>query len=370
MAAPRTGGPPFLSGSIMPSVKGPGLFIAQYIDANPQLSKLAGIAEWAAGLGFKGLQIPTWRPHIFDLAKAAESQTYCDEVQGLLRDHGLAITELTTQRQGHVLALNPAYAQTVGHFAPEAVRDDASARTRWAADQLKLAAKASRRLGLAQHVTFSGALLWPHFYPYPPPPEGLIDEGFRELVSRWRPILDAFDEAGCDVCYELHPTEDLHDGATFERFLDTLGGHRRCNILYDPSHLLLQHMDYVGFLDVYASHIRAFHVKDAEFKRSPRTGVYGGYQDWAQRAGRFRSTGDGDVDFRAIFSALAANGYDGWACLEWECYLKDRYQGAREGAAFIAAHIIPVTDAAFDAPMRAKADAVRIARILGTDAPK
>ncbi|MBL8830870.1 MAG: sugar phosphate isomerase/epimerase [Rhodospirillales bacterium] len=353
----------------MPTVKGPGLFIAQYIDADARLSTLEGIAVWAAGLGFKGLQIPTWRPHIFDLAKAAESQAYCDALLGLLRSHGLELTELTSQRQGHVLALNPAYDLTAGSFAPEAVRADPVARTRWASDQLMLAARASRRLGLKRHVTFSGSLLWPHFYPYPPLPEGLVEAGFRELAARWRPVLDAFDAAGTDVCYELHPTEDLHDGATFERFLEILGGHPRCNILYDPSHLLLQHMDYVGFVDVYRERIRAFHVKDAEFRKSARTGVYGGYRDWPDRAGRFRSTGDGDVDFRAIFSRLAAIGYDGWACLEWECYLKDRYQGAREGAAFIASHIVPVTPAAFDAPMRPKLSDAQVARALGIDRP-
>ncbi len=349
----------------MQTIKGPGLFIAQYIDANARLSSLAGLCAWAAELGFKGLQIPIWPSHIFDLETAASSQAYCDDVLGVLAAHGLQLTELTSQRHGHLVAVHPAYDVTVDGFAPSHLRGDPAHRAQWARGQIRLAAEASRRLGLTRHVTFSGSLLWPYLYPYPPIPEGLIEAGFRELSARWRPLLDAFDEAGVDLCFELHPTEDLHDGTTFERFLALVDHHPRCNLLYDPSHLLLQHVDYLGFIDIYHERIRAFHVKDAEFKRSARSGVYGGYQQWADRAGRFRSVGDGDADFKGIFSRLTAHGYDGWACLEWECFLKDRYVGAREGAAFIAGHIIQTTEAAFDAPMRPQLNAAAVDAILG-----
>ncbi|UZF95409.1 sugar phosphate isomerase/epimerase family protein [Bosea sp. NBC_00550] len=353
----------------MRTIKGPGLFIAQFIDANEQLSTLDGMCAWAAGLGFRGLQVPTWQSHMFDLARAAESQTYCDEFLGTLAKHGLELTELTCQRHGHLLAVHPAYDATVDGFAPAAVRNKPEARAEWAKNQLLLAAKAARRLGVDRIVSFSGSLLWPYFYPYPPAPEGLLDAGFRELARRWRPILDAYGADGIELCFELHPSEDLHDGATFERFLALLGGHPRCNLLYDPSHFLLQHMDYLGFIEIYHERIKAFHVKDAEFRMSARSGVYGGYQDWARRPGRFRSPGDGQIDFRSIFSLLTAHDYDGWACLEWECYLKERYRGAAEGAAFIADHIIPVTEAAFDAPMRPAVDEARIDAVLGLRKP-
>jgi sugar phosphate isomerase/epimerase len=353
----------------MRTIRGPGLFIAQFIDADARLSSLAGICRWAAELGFKGLQVPTWHSHIFDLAKAAASQTYCDEILGLMNSHGLRLTELTSQRQGHLLAVHPAYDATVDGFAPPSLRGQPVQRQEWARDQLQLAAAASRRLGLKRHVTFSGSLLWPYLYPYPPVPADLINAGFLELAARWRPLLDIFDEAGVDLCFELHPGEDLHDGATFERFLALVDSHPRCNLLYDPSHFLLQNMDYLGVIEVYHARIRAFHVKDAEFRRSARSGVYGGYQGWAERPGRFRSPGDGDIDFKEIFSRLTAVGYDGWACLEWECFLKDRYVGAREGAAFIAAHIIPTTDAAFDAPMRVGLSQTQVDAALGLAPP-
>jgi len=243
-----------------------------------------------------------------------------------------------------------------GHPAP---------RREWASAQLLLAARATKRLGLTRHTTFSGSLLWPYFYPYPPTPAGLVDAGFTELARRWRPILDAFDDAGADLCFELHPGEDLHDGVTFERLLEKVDNHPRLAILYDPSHFLLQHLDYLGFIDCYHTRIRSFHVKDAEFIPSARSGVYGGYQSWIERPGRFRSLGDGQVEFRGIFSRLARYGYAGWACLEWECCLKNSDDGAREGAAFISRHIIKVTDRAFDAGMTAGPDDQRNARLLG-----
>lgn len=193
----------------------------------------------------------------------------------------------------------------------------------------------------------------------------MIDEAFTELASRWRPILDVYDENGVDVGFEIHPGEDVFDGITFEMFLDKLDDHTRCKILYDPSHFLLQQLDYLEFIDIYHERICAFHVKDAEFNPTGRQGVYSGYQSWTNRAGRFRSLGDGQVDFRGIFSRLAQHGYDGWAVLEWECCLKHPEQGAAEGAPFIKDHIIQLTDKAFDDFAGGAADRAALRNMMG-----
>jgi len=330
------------------TLQGPGIFLAQFAGDQPPFNSLETIAAWAASLGYKGIQIPTTDARLFDLDKAAQSRGYCDDLAGMLSAHGLSVTELSTHLQGQLVAVHPAYDQYFDGFAPAAVRGRPAERQQWAIDQLKLAARASRNLGLNAHATFSGALAWHLFYPWPQRPRGLVEETFAELGKRWRPILDAFDEAGVDVCFELHPGEDLHDGVTFERFLGAVGQHPRANILYDPSHFVLQQLDYLAFIDIYHEHIRAFHVKDAEFHPNGRSGVYGGYQDWLERAGRFRSLGDGQIDFKRVFSKLAQYDYPGWAVLEWECCLKHPEDGAREGAAFIRDHIIRVTDRAFD----------------------
>jgi sugar phosphate isomerase/epimerase len=331
----------------MHKIKGPAIFLAQFIGEEAPFNDLTSLCKWAADLGYKGIQLPT-DPRLIDLAKAAQSQTYCDGINDTIKRAGLEITELSTHLQGQLVAVHPAYDKMFDGFAPEHVRNNPQARTSWAIEQLIFAAKASERLGLTTHATFSGALLWHTFYPWPQRPPGLVDLGFEELAKRWLPILDAFEQSGVDVCYELHPGEDLHDGASFERFLEAVDNHPRANILYDPSHFVLQQLDYLAFIDIYHDRIKAFHVKDAEFIPSGRSGVYGGYQSWQDRPGRFRSLGDGQINFNAIFSKLTQYGYQGWAVLEWECCIKHPEDGAKEGADFIKQHIINPTDKAFD----------------------
>jgi len=331
----------------MNKIKGPAIFLAQFMGDESPFNDLASLCAWAASLGYKGIQLPT-DPKLIDLGKAAQSQEYCYEITAIVNKAGLQITELSTHLQGQLVAVNPAYDQMFDGFAPKHVRNNPTARTAWAIEQLKFAAKASNRLGLKAHATFSGALLWHTFYPWPQRPPGLVELGFEELAKRWLPILDAFEQAEVDVCFELHPGEDLHDGASFERFLEAVDNHPRANILYDPSHFVLQQLDYLAFIDIYHDRIKAFHVKDAEFNPSGRSGVYGGYQSWQDRPGRFRSLGDGQINFNAIFSKLTQYGYQGWAVLEWECCIKHPEDGAKEGAVFISKHLINPTEKAFD----------------------
>jgi len=347
------------------TIKGPAIFLAQFVGDSAPFNSWPAITKWAASLGYCGVQLPTTDARLFDLARAAESQTYCDEIAGIARENGIAITELSTHLQGQLLAVHPAYDEAFDVFAPEALRGKPADRQRWAVQQLLLAAKASKRLGLSASISFSGALAWPFLYPWPQRPAGLVETAFDELARRWKPIFDAFDEAGCDVAFELHPGEDLHDGVTFEMLLERVGHHPRCTIAYDPSHFVLQQLDYLQFIDLYHDRIKVMHVKDAEFRPSGRQGVYGGYQGWTERAGRFRSLGDGQVDFKAIFSKMAHYDFPGWAVLEWECCLKHPEQGAAEGAPFIRDHIIRVTDKAFDDFAGGTTDAAQVRRLLG-----
>jgi sugar phosphate isomerase/epimerase len=332
----------------MRTIKGPAVFLAQFMGNDAPFNTLDGICGWAADKGYLGIQIPSWDGRLIDLEKAASSKTYCDDLKGKIADYGLQITELSTHLQGQLVASHPTYDTQYDNFAPAAVQGNPLARQQWAVEQLKHAAKASQHLGLTSHVTFSGALAWPFLYPWPQRPDGLIETAFKELGRRWKPILDVFDECGVNVGYELHPGEDLYDGSSFEMFLEQVGGHTRAGINYDPSHFILQCLDYLQFIDLYHDRIYAFHVKDAEFNPTGKQGVYGGYQSWVNRAGRFRSLGDGQVDFSGIFSRLSQYGYDGWAVLEWECCIKSSEQGATEGAMFIENHIIQVTERAFD----------------------
>ena len=351
----------------MTTIKGPGIFLAQFMGDQAPFNNLNDICQWAASLGFVGIQIPSWDNRCINLQLAAESKTYADEIKGIVASHGLQITELSTHLQGQLVAVHPAYDALFDGFAPEAARNNPKARTEWAVQQLKYAAHASRNLGLNAHATFSGALLWHTVYPWPQRPAGLVDTGFTELANRWLPILHAFDEAGVDLCYEIHPGEDLHDGVSYEMFLEKVNQHPRACLLYDPSHFVLQCLDYLSYIDFYHERIKMFHVKDAEFNPTGKQGVYGGYQGWVNRAGRFRSLGDGQVDFKSIFSKLAAYDYKGWAVLEWECAIKHPEAGAAEGAPFIKNHIIRVTEKAFDDFAGTGTDEKTNRSILGID---
>ena len=347
------------------TMKGPAIFLAQFVGDTAPFNTLPKIAAWAAKLGFRGVQIPSWDGRLFDLKKAGTSKTYCDEVAGICREAGVEITELSTHLQGQLVAVHPAYDTQFDGFAPKEVHGNPKARQAWAVEQMHLAAKASEHLGLKASVSFTGSLAFPYLYPWPQRPPGLIDTAFDELGRRWRPILDAYEASGVDLAYEIHPSEDVFDGATFEMFLDAVGSHKRCTINYDPSHFLLQQLDYLAFIDIYHHRIAAFHVKDAEFNPTGRQGVYSGYQSWMNRAARFRSLGDGQVDFVGIFSKLAQYGYDRWAVMEWECCLKHPEDGAAEGAPFIQNHIIRVTEKAFDDFASGGTDLALVRKVMG-----
>jgi sugar phosphate isomerase/epimerase len=349
----------------MKTIKGPALFLAQFAGDEAPFNSWNSITRWAAECGYKGVQLPSWDKRLFDLTKAAESKDYCDTIKGQALENGVEVTELSTHLQGQLVAVHPAYDTAFDGFADPSVRGDPKARQAWAIDQVMKALSASEKMGLTAHVTFSGALAWPYLYPWPQRPPGLIETAFDELAARCRPILDRADECGIDLCYEIHPGEDLHDGVTFEMFLERVGSHVRCNMLYDPSHYVLQCLDYLEHIDIYKDRIKMFHVKDAEFNPTGRQGVYSGYQSWIDRAGRFRSLGDGQVDFVGIFSKMAANDFPGWAVVEWECCLKHPEDGAREGAQFVTDHIIRVTERAFDDFAEGGADEAANRRALG-----
>ena len=349
----------------MKTIKGPAIFLAQFLGDDKPFNNLDSISKWAKNLGYKAIQIPTWDSRVFDLETAGKSKTYCDEIKGIVSDNGLEISELSTHLQGQLIATHPSYDIMFDSFAPKNLHGKVGERTKWAKSQMISAINASSFLEIKPMASFSGSLMFHTMYPWPQRPSGLVDSGFKELAKRWVPILDHAKDKGVQICYEIHPGEDLHDGITFERFLAATKNHPSVKMLYDPSHFILQQLDYLQYIDFYHDYIKMFHVKDAEFNPTGKSGVYGGYQDWIDRPGRFRSLGDGQIDFKTIFSKLSQYGFDGWAVLEWECCIKSPEQGAKEGSKFIDNHIIQVTSKTFDD--FAGGDNDNINKILGID---
>jgi sugar phosphate isomerase/epimerase len=344
-------------------MKGPGIFLAQFLRDEEPYDNIDNLGRWAARLGYKGVQIPAWDSRVIDLNLAAQCKTYCDEYKGRLKEMRLEPTELAGYLAGQVLAVHPAYELLFEAFHPSGLR--ARERTDWAAGELKKCIAASSNLGTNVIPVLSGGFAWHMVYPWPQRPDGIIKEAFLELARRWLPLLDLAQENGIVFAYELHPGSDLFDGATYEMFLEYTEDHPSACLNYDPSHLLLQQLDYLDFIRIYGKRIKGFHVKDAEFHPSGRVGVYGGYEPWSRRAGRFRSLGDGQVDFSRVFTLLTEAGYNGWAVLEWECCIKSPEQGAAEGAPFIKNRLIETTNAAFDDFAGGKTDPIRNRQILG-----
>lgn len=349
----------------MSSIQGPAISLAPYVSDEAPFDSLDSLGDWAAANGHKAVEIPSWDARLFDLETAAASRIYCDDVKGRLAAKGLAVAGLSSERQGRLVAAHPAYDEVLDAWAPPAVRVSGSgnreARQEWATNQLRLAARASHNLGLSHHVTRSGTLLWPFLSPALPRPAGLLETGFAELARRFRPVLDAFDQVGVDLCFVPEAGEDMHDGITFERLFDAVGGHPRCRLAYDPAELLLQQIDYLEFIEFYGSLIKAFYVSDAEVRPSGRQGPAGSYEPPRRRAARHRSPGDGEIDFAGVFTRLGAAGFGGWAVLRWACCFKHPLVGAREGAEIIQMHLtLPPPAERPEAP-----DDARNRRILG-----
>ncbi len=300
----------------MKTIKGPGIFLAQFAGDTAPFNTLEGMAQWAAGLGFTGRADSKLGPAPLRLEAGRREP-------GLLRrgawhcgqrgacGHG-AIDASARAIGGHACGLRGAVR---GLCASRAGAGCARAAGVGGASSCCGRPRPARNLGLNAHATFSGALAWPFFYPWPQRPAGLIDEAFEELGRRWLPILDAFEEAGVDVCYELHPGEDLHDGATFERFLDAVGGHQagQHSVRPEPHDSATDGLPGLS-RPLSRAGARVPREGRASISASGRSGVYGGYQDWIDRPGRFRSLGDGQIDFNSIFSKMAQYDYPVGRC--------------------------------------------------------
>ena len=179
----------------MAAIKGPAVFLAQFLRDVPPFNTLENICKWFADLGYAGVQIPGWDRRVIDIDQAATSNTYCDELKGKLAGFGLSITEVAAYLVGQVLAIHPAYEAGFAGFHPSGLRG--TARTEWAASEVRKYIEASAKLGLRNVPVLSGGFAWHLIYPWPQRPPGLIDEAFKELARRWRPLLDYARDRGC-----------------------------------------------------------------------------------------------------------------------------------------------------------------------------
>lgn len=323
------------------------LFTGQWVDL-----PLEDVARMAAEWGYDGLEIACSGEHL-DVWRAAAEPAYLAERKAILDRHGLSVQAISNHLAGQAVCDNPidfrhqaiVRARTWGDGDPEGVRQRA-------AEEMKLTAQVARQLGVDTVVGFTGSAIWPYVAMFPPVPDDVINQGFEDFAQRWNPILDAFDAHGVRFAHEVHPSEIAYDYWSSQRTLDALDHREAFGFNWDPSHMMWQNIDPVGFITDFADRIYHVDCKDTRIRpHNGRAGVLGSHLPWGdpRRGWDFVSTGHGDVPWEDAFRALRAIGYRGPISIEWEDAGMDRLHGAAEAVKFVRSLLWNLPNARFDA---------------------
>jgi sugar phosphate isomerase/epimerase len=321
------------------------LFTGQWADL-----PLVDVCRKASDFGYQGLELACWGDH-FEINKAADDPHYSAAKRDVLDRFDLECHAISSHLVGQAVcdriderhrAILPPHVWGDG---------DPAGVHRRAAEDMKNAARAAQQLGVGVVNGFTGSSIWHLVYSFPPVPETMIDEGFRQFADRWNPILDVFGECGVRFALEVHPTEIAFDLVTARRALDALGNRDEFGFNFDPSHLLWQGVDPVEFLREFSDRIYHVHVKDAVVTLNGKSGILGSHLNFGdpRRGWDFRSPGRGGVQFEEIIRALNQIGYEGPLSVEWEDSGMDREHGAREACEFVRRLDFEPSGAAFDA---------------------
>jgi sugar phosphate isomerase/epimerase len=309
------------------------------------------VAALAAGWGYDGLEIAASGDHL-DLERADEDDAYLRSRLDVLDRHGLRVWAISNHLTGQAVCDDPidfrhqaiVRPSTWGDGDPEGVR-------RRAAEDMKRAARVARKMGVDTVVGFTGSKIWPYVAMFPPVPASVIEAGYQDFADRWNPILDVFDAEGVRFAHEVHPSEIAYDHWTSVRALEAIEHRQAFGFNWDPSHLLWQGVDTVGFITDFADRIYHVDCKDTRIKPpSGRSGVLGSHLPWGnpRRGWDFVSTGHGDMNWEDAFRALDHIGYDGPISIEWEDAGMDRLHGAPESLAYIRSLLWKRPTASFD----------------------
>ncbi|MGB9034513.1 MAG: sugar phosphate isomerase/epimerase family protein [Paeniglutamicibacter sp.] len=310
------------------------------------------VAEHAAAWGYDGLEIAASGDHL-DLKRADEDDAYARSRLEILQRHGLAVYAISNHLTGQAVCDDPIDFRhqalvrdyTWGDGDPEGVRQRA-------AEDMKRAARVARKLGVDTVVGFTGSKIWPYVAQFPPVPASVIDAGYQDFADRWNPILDVFDEQGVRFAHEVHPSEIAYDYHSSVRALEAIGHREAFGFNWDPSHMMWQNIDPVGFIWDFKERIYHVDCKDTRM-RTPngRAGVLGSHLPWGdpRRGWDFVSTGHGDVPWEDAFRALKSIGYTGPISIEWEDAGMDRLHGAGQAVEFVRSLLWKLPEASFDA---------------------
>lgn len=332
MAMPTTL-PSEATGSASPEQDRPvTLFTGQWADLPfTEVCRLAG--EW----GYDGLEIACWGDH-FDVRRAVDDPSYVEQRKEILAENGLGCWAISNHLHGQAVCDNPIDARHRGILNDRVWGDgDPEGVRQRAAEEMKLTARAAQAFGVSTVTGFTGSSIWHYVAMFPPVPDELITAGYEDFARRWNPILDVFDECGVSFAHEVHPSEIAYDYWTTRLALEAIGHRDAFGLNFDPSHMVWQGLDYVGFLYEFRDRIRHVHCKDTKVNLNGRNGRLASHLPWAdlRRGWDFISTGHGDTDFEGIFRMLNQIGYAGPVSVEWEDAGMDRLDGAPEALGFI-----------------------------------
>jgi sugar phosphate isomerase/epimerase len=321
------------------------LFTGQWADL-----PLEDICRKASDFGYQGLELACWGDH-FEVDKAVDDVNYTTAKRDLLDRYDLQCRAISSHLVGQAVCDH--IDQRHKSIVPPYVWGDGNPAgvNRRAAEDMKNAARAAQRLGVDVVNGFTGSSIWHLLYSFPPVPESMIEEGFRQFAERWNPILDVFGECGVRFALEVHPTEIAFDIVTARRALEAIGNREEFGFNFDPSHLLWQGIDPVEFIREFPDRIYHVHVKDAITTLNGRSGILASHLNFGdpRRGWDFRSPGRGGVNFEEIIRALNQIGYDGPLSVEWEDCGMDREHGAREACEFVRKLDFAPSGRSFDA---------------------
>jgi sugar phosphate isomerase/epimerase len=328
------------------------LFTGQWADL-----PLEEVAKKAAEWGFDGLELACWGDH-FDVQRALKEDDYCEARRDLLARYGLRCFAISNHLVGQAVCDHPLDerhrrilpAHVWGDGEPEGVRQRAAA-------EMADTARAAARFGVKTVVGFTGSSIWICFAGFPPVPPTMIAEGYADFARRWNPIIDVFDEVGVRFALEVHPSEIAYDFWTTKATLDAIDHRPGFGLNFDPSHLMWQDIDPVGFLSEFRDRIYNAHCKESVRLLDGRNGRLASHLPFGDphRGWDFVSVGHGDVPWDHVFRMLNQIGYQGPVSIEWEDSGMDREVGAPESLAYARRMNFDPPTGAFDAAFSAEA---------------
>lgn len=322
------------------------LFTGQWADLT-----LEEVAAYAADCGYDGLEIACSGEHL-DVWRADEDPDYLRGRLEILERHGLRVWAISNHLKGQAVCDSPIDFRHKAIVGSRVWGDgDAEGVRQRAAEELKLTAKCARKLGVDTVVGFTGSSIWPYVAMFPPVPAEVLDEGYADFARRWNPILEVFDGEGVRFAHEVHPSEIAYDYWTTVRTLEAIDHREAFGLNWDPSHMMWQQIDPVGFIVDFADRVYHVDCKDTRLRpASGRAGVLGSHLPWGdpRRGWDFVSTGHGDVPWEDSFRALRAIGYTGPISVEWEDAGMNRLHGAREAANFVRSLLWDLPTNSFD----------------------